>query len=375
MNKGIWLAVFIVIATAALVIIGTLWPIPIAAHYAGGRSLLRPSTTPEAAVRNLADQVRVRDWGGAYSSLANKAEFTEPEFVHDFTGYDLSLRTYATLGQADVRPLHATADQAKMRLTMHWSTVVGSYTSVRDLQVVKDGDRWRVDWPLAKKTVVPPQVIPVTYLRWDVIYRGAEDDWAAQNVQSPNVRIVDMRPVQRASGVVVMGELLNDDVVPAHVSVRATLLSKSGSPIASEGSFDNISHQLLPRQVTPFLIDFPNTELSKVGSIRMDPISTLISTSAGPVIEIQNQQFHPGVNAALTGQLVNQGGQTVNIAHVLGTFYDKSGHLVWVAGEYVPHALLPKTPVPFDVRVPEDLASNITSERVVVATYRAGGIH
>ena len=50
------------------------------------------------------------------------------------------------------------------------------------------------------------------------------------------MRIVDMRPVDRADGVVVMGELLNEDVMPAFVSVRATLVGKNGATIASEGS-------------------------------------------------------------------------------------------------------------------------------------------
>ena len=150
------------------------------------------------------------------------------------------------------------------------------------VQVVKTGDHWEPVWPIQKKTVVPPQVIPVNYLRWDVIYRGPGDDWGVQDVEAPHVRIVDMHPVQRADGVVILGELLNEDVVPAYVSVSATLLSKSQSPIATEGSFDKISHLLLPKQVTPFFIMFPNASLSDVGSVRMTPTSSLVSASAAP---------------------------------------------------------------------------------------------
>jgi hypothetical protein len=118
-----------------------------------------------------------------------------------------------------------------------------------------------------KEQHVPPQVIPVTYLRWDVIYRGPEDDWGAQDVEAPHVRIIDMHPVERAAGVVVLGELLNEDVVPAYVSVKATLLGKNGSPIATEDSFDKISHLLLPKQVTPFLITFPTWTPPRASSL------------------------------------------------------------------------------------------------------------
>lgn len=370
--KGALLAVVLFIATVVLVVIGTLSPIPTAIYYAGGRNLMRESSTPQASVDNLAVLLRQRSWESAYSSLANRAEFTEPEFVQDLTGNTLSLRTFATLEDYEVLPLHESDNDAEMLLKLHWSTVVGPYQTTRDLHVVRNGDRWAVDWPLVKAPHVPPQVIPVNYLRWDVIYSGAGDDWGAQDVQAPRVRIVDMRPVNRAEGVVVMGELLNEDIVPAFVGVRATLLSKGGSPIASEGAFDMISHTLLPKQVTPFLIRFPNVDLSQVGSIRMDPVSVLVSASADPVVEIENQKYNPAPDASVTGQLSNQSGQTVNIAHVLTTFYDKNGQLVWVAGQYVDRALPPQTPVNFSVQVPEDLSRKISSERTIVATYSSG---
>jgi hypothetical protein len=105
----------------------------------------------------------------------------------------------------------------------------------------------------------------------------------------------------------------------------------------------------------------------------MTPLSSLIAASADPVIELADEQLHPAPDASLTGQLINQSGQIVNVAHVLGTFYDKDGHVVWIADQYVDQALLPQTPVPFQIHIPEDLARTITSQRTVIATYQAGG--
>lgn len=371
MSKGILLSLVIFGATAALIVLGTISPVPAAVFYAGGRSLSHAPSTPQSAVDNLVGQIRRHDLQAAYDSLANRAEFTEPQFARDLNGSSLSLRTFATVDTFDVQPLHESADDAEMMLKITWSSVVGPFETKRDLHIVHNGDRWAVNWPIEKTPNVPPQVIPVNYLRWDVIYRGPGDDFGTQDVEAPHVRIVDMHPVNRAEGTVVMGELLDDDVVPAFVSVRATLLTKSGTTMASESSFDMISHTLLPKQVTPFLISFPNVDLSQVGSIRMEPVSVLVGASADPVVEILNQQYNSGPGASLTGQLSNQSGQTVNIAHVLSTFYDKDGQVVWVAGQYVDRALLPQTPVDFHVSVPADLAKKISSERTIVATYSA----
>lgn len=374
MNKGTVVAILLGAATVLLVMVGTVWPVPSALAYAGAHSMLRSSSTAEAAVRNLGDDIRSQSWDKAYASLANKAQFTESEFVHDVTGEFPSLLTYSTISDCQVRPLRASDSEAEIDLKLHWATVVGISGRIFHLHVVRNGDKWEPEWPIVTEPTVPPQVIPVNYLRWDVIYRGPGDDWGAQDVEAPHVRIVDMHPLERADGVIILGELLNEDVVPAHVAVSATLISKSQTQIATEDSFDKISHLLLPKQVTPFLIRFPNLTLAQVGSIRMTPQSTLVAASADPVIEIGDEQLHAAPDASLTGNLINQSGQIVNVAHVLGTFYDKSGQVVWVADQYVDIALLPQNPVPFDIHIPEDLAKNVSSQRTVVATYSFGGV-
>lgn len=373
MNKGVLLALFLFLATVGLITVGTLKPVRAAAYYEGGGTSIGSPSTAEAAVNNLGDEIRAQEWQRAYDSLANKAEFSEPQFEHDLMGYYPSLQTNATLDKFEVLPLHSGPDEAQIRMKLYWSTVVGTSVSTRDLKVVRSGDRWLATWPIVKEPVVPPQVIPVNYLRWDVIYRGPGDDWGAQDVEAPHIRIIDMHPVERADGVVVLGEILNEDVVPAYVSVNATLRSKSQAPIATEGSFDKISHLLLPKQVTPFFILFPNASLSDVGSIQMTPFSTLVPASADPVIEVDNEQLNPAPNASLTGQLLNQSGRPVSVAHVLGTFYNKSGQVVWVADQYVDQALLPQTPVAFNIHIPEDLAKGISSQRTVVASYSFRG--
>jgi hypothetical protein len=376
-TTGRLLAALIAVATVVLIAVATLWPVQSAVAMAGsGASLLSSSSSPEAAVESLAGEIGRQEWEKAYSSLANKSEFTEPEFVRDLTGNYPSLRTYATLDSSDQRPLHASADEAQIQLKLRWSTVVGTFLDTRTLQVVRtgdrSGDRWAVSWPIVKEPRVPPQVIPVNYLRWDVIYRGPADDWGAQDVEAPHVRIVDMHPVDRSDGVVIMGELLNEDVVPAFVTVKATLLAKDGSAIASEDSFDKISHVLLPKQVTPFLISFHDVALPQVDSVHMEPSATLIAASADPVIEIEDQRLNPAPGASFTGKLINQSGQVVNVAHVLGTFYDKNGQLVWVADQYVDRALVPQTPVSFAMSIPADIAVKVSSERAITATYSSG---
>ncbi len=71
----------------------------------------------------------------------------------------------------------------------------------------------------------------------------------------------------------------------------------------------------------------------------------------------------------LKGELINESGDTVNIPHVLATYYDSAGKVIWVSDGYVDNALLPQTPVPFAVDLRDDLAANVHNYRVTVNEY------
>ena len=104
----------------------------------------------------------------------------------------------------------------------------------------------------------------------------------------------------------------------------------------------------------------------------MQPSSTLVAASADPVVEIEDQHLNPGSQASLTGKLLNQSGQVVNVAHVLGTFYDSTGQLIWVSDGYVDRALLPQSLEPFAVEIPKSLSTTVHNFHVVVNQFSLG---
>ncbi len=97
----------------------------------------------------------------------------------------------------------------------------------------------------------------------------------------------------------------------------------------------------------------------------------LVPASADPVIGVLHQRIEKDLTGrtVLKGELLNESGQTVNIPHVLATFYDNGGKVIWVSDAYSDHALLPQTPQPFSVALRDDLAANVHSYRVTVNHY------
>jgi hypothetical protein len=354
-----------------LTIIFALLTIALVAAGAVHKSSTAPASTPEGAVQDMFLNVQGHDWKSAYSYIAPSSNVDLQTFTKDLSGRDGSLRTYSQLESVTTRALREGENDAVVRTELQYSTAVGAFYDTRDLKVVKDNGNWKVAWAAEKYPTVPPQVIPVNYLRWDIIWRGAGDDWGAQNVENPHVRILSMNPTEHDGSVIILGEVENEDTVPAFVSVGATLVGKDGQDLAQESSFDKTSHVLLPKEISPYRIDFPHTRLSQLKSVRMKPDAMLVPASADPVIGVMHQRIDKDAKGrtVLRGELVNESGQTVNIPHVLATFYDNSGKVIWVSDGYVDHALLPQTPQSFAVDLRDELASNVHTYRVTVNQY------
>ncbi len=361
-----WVLAFLVaIATVALIALGWLQSGGLQQH------AMYTAASPEEAVRALMSEIQSRRYQQAYQSLDPSSDTDQASFIRDVAGSDGSLRTDCSLQSVDVSPLHATPDEALVRLRMNWSSAVGSLDDVRDLRVRRNGSIWRVVWPKPSFPAVPPQVVSVNYLRWEVIGRDTSSSWGAQGVDSPKVKITSMNALSRPGRVVIVGEIENEDTVPAYLNVNATLLRADGSAIDEESSFDMISHVLLPKQISPYRVDFPGVRMDAVKSVRMDARALLVPASADPVIAVADQSLgKDGLNRdVLKGELVNQSGRPVNIAQVLAAYYDDMGKVIWVSDGYVDQALMPLVPVPFAVDIPDDIAARLRNYRVTVNHY------
>ena len=330
------------------------------------------TSTPEGAVQAFYDRVKADDYRGAYALIAPSSNVDFNTVYHDIAGRNGSLKTLSQLRDAEPRQIAHNGNEAVVRTSLQWATAVGALHETTDLKLVNDSGAWQIVWPKRHEPNLPPQVIPVNYLRWDIVHTDSEDnEWGAQNAESPHVRITSMNAVEREGKVIILGELVNEDTVPGYVDVQGILLDKDGQQLGEETSFDKISHVLLPKEITPFRIDFDGVHLNQVKKVTLNPTSILVPASADPVIGVLHQQLEKtdSGHTVLKGELMNESGELVNIPQVLATYYDNSGRVIWISDGYVDQALRPQIPVPFAVSINDDIAPNVHSYRVVVNHY------
>lgn len=371
----LFLTVFFVAATIALIIAGLYQTPPASAGTVGitsGSSLLAAKPdTPDRALTLFLEDMQRRNWRKAFGDVAQSNGVDEQAMMQEWSGSNGSLRTFSNLEGFQLWPLHATNDDAQIRARMRWSTPVGPVEEVRDFRMQRDGDIWKVVYSKIEIPSTPAQVVPVTYLRWDLVTGGGSDSWGSHNVDAPRVRIISMNAVDSTDGTVIVGEVTNEDTVPAFVNVNAALIDGNGKTLDEESSFDRIAHILLPKEVSPYRIDFPGIPLANVKNVHMDVRPALVPASADPVIGVINQKIEKDAqgNSVLRGELLNQSGETVNIPHVIASFYDSNGRVIWVSDGYVDRAMVPLGSEPFAVEIPRSMASKVQSYHVVVNHY------
>jgi len=329
-----------------------------------------PAVTPTAAVQHLFENVQRRNLDFAYKYVANQEDLAADTFNRELAGADGNLKSLAALNDFQIHLLNKQDDKARVRADLQWSTPVGAFFENREFDVIQAKDNsWKVVWPVDRQPKLAPQVVPVTYQRWDLVGGDKPSDY------SPKVRILSQNAVQDADNFYIVGEVVNEDTVPAQISVNATLIGQNGQQMARENSFDNIVHTLMPNEKTPFRIDFPSTERSRVKNIKMDVTSHVLRTSGAPVISATNVRIESVDGAGgegkklLRGEIVNPTGAVANIPQVLAAYYDASGKVIWVSNTYLDHALLPQIPLAFSMQVPAAVASNVQTYKVVVNSY------
>jgi hypothetical protein len=373
--KKYTLATAIGILTVIFVILGFALGDKLKVAYMAAGSDIRYTAaagTPATALENLYVNIQRRQFDAAYDYLSNKQQVDKQNFIDELNGSDGSLRTYSALQDMQATQLSRSGDQAKVRAGLRWSTAVGAFYEARDFNAVRGKDGWKIEWVSDQQPRVPSQVMPVSYPRWDVIKPGATGVDVNEKLPRPKVRIQGQNSYQDADTFVIVGEVVNEDTVPAFLSITARITGNDGQQSGEESAFEDLQHTLLPGKKSPFRINFQGTNAERVSSVKLKLDSTLVSASADPQIEVTQVHVQEGGagERLLAGELVSRSGLVVNIPHVIAAAYDNAGKVLWVQDTYLNRALLPQTPLAFAMKIPPEAAQQAKDFRFSVNSYR-----
>ena len=343
-------------------------------------SLSSRKNDPITIVQNYYDDLDFRRYSSAYEHLD---PLTRPSF--DLYLLQLSVvnglvASYGKLDSVYVHILKQEPDHLQVRVDTLWITALERYPTTSYLAMVKRKGSWYITLPPADITVPPNEFLRKPTVDWHsqgrtVVTTGTTGFGEVQD--RPFLQILSARLVKVGNIYSVVGELINTDVNPADITVTAILFDKTGIGLSTYNAQTAIIHKLLPKETTPFRVDFEGVAgtglidaSTLMGSFKPGLVTPLhlkapiasFQVSAKAVVTEHDLNRDVGARDVrinyeadgkphLIGRLFNAGTVEATIPHLLVTYYDQYNQVLWVDNYYIDQAVEPERNQNFDVPI------------------------
>ncbi len=358
---------------------------------------------PVAIVEAYYDDLDFRRFEDAYARFDPEARPAFDQYMLELSVTNGLVASYGKLDAVRAAIIQEEPGRVVVEARLDWITTLDAYPTVEQLVLVRRNGVWFIQ-PIPSDVKTPP----------DQFFRRSDVDFLSQGrrrisagttafndvLDRPELQIMSARLVShqtqacgfneedeeiKAAGGIpaprtctrysVVGELINTDVDPADLTVTAFLYDADGNVLTWYNAQYAIIHKILPKEITPFRIDFEGvagsqiTDAATAGDFDPDaysPIEFDVPIAAFEVyakavvtgrdldrdVAIQEMEMtvDPDTQTPhLTGLLYNNGVQEATIPHVLVTYYDDAGQVLWVDDRYVEAAVRAQRTQPLDL--------------------------
>lgn len=369
---------------------------------------------PLTLITSYYDDLDFRRFEEAYDQL-NPA--TRPPFDQYLINLSLQgglVASYSKLDSLQTKVLKADAEQMQVAVAARYITAFSYYTDTQTLVLTKDpGEGWRIEPAPVDIRTPPDQFLRRPSIDWLALNRRPRDNGIIdfkEALDRPELQILSSRLIRREQGgYSIVGELINSDVDPADVTVTGYLYDDNENLLTWYNAGAGMMHKLFPLEITPFRVDFEGVAGLAVADARQPlqftpnatweyelPIGTVFGRfdvfAKGVVTQrdldrdvgVQRLTVNKLVAAGQTqwrlqGGLFNAGVKEAVIPHLLVTFYDAAGQVLWVDHFFLPQSLRPQRAMDFavpltrrDAIMPLDVAGSAYANTLTAITGVAG---
>ncbi|MBP7590745.1 MAG: hypothetical protein KBA85_04005 [Chloroflexi bacterium] len=339
----------------------------------------RQVTDPLHLIETYYDDLDFRRFRLAYERLDPLTRPSYDQYLLEMSVTNGLVASYGKLDSVVVGVVEREPDRIVVEAESTLITALDYYTTVRQhVLLLRDG-RWVIQ-PDTPDGTIPP----------DTFFRKGVVDWYAAGrrrvtmattafgdvLDRPELQMLSARLVWVNGRYSVVGELINTDNDPADITIAAHLYDKDGQEIVWYNAQQALFHKLLPKEVTPFRVDFEGvaglTLAGQPAPIEFEPnaffpldiqnpptsfavYGRALVTTHDLYREVAVQDMQTRVDADgrihLTGRLHNIGAQEATIPHILVTLYDAQNRVLWVDDFYQEEGIRPQRTQPFDLRL------------------------
>ena len=344
--------------------------------------------TSERAVITYYDALDFKKFDIAHEVLDPDAEVSMDQFLLETSVTDGLVDSYGKLDRIETTILHSTENKATIQVDLEWITPLENHSKTVTHNMVRRGLKWYMK-PDKAVHFIPTNQFSTT-LSTNYVNQGrrrvtVEETFHEDVLDRPIVWVSEAKLVNRNRDYYVIGLIQNLDDYPADLTIKATISDSVDIPITSYYEKYHLVHKLMPREVTPFRIDFedvkwklpdvdgePQEAPQLIDSMtpcffKLEILSSVATQDLYKKVIVQNAKVE---NNSLVGSLYNYGESTATITQMVQSYYDEDKNLDWVQMSLTLKSAFPKKSVPFEVELDEDskifIIDSNNSDRVFI---------
>lgn len=345
----------------------------------GYRSYRNRINDPLRIVEAYYDDLDFRRFGDAYERLDPETRPSYEQYRLELSVVGGLLASYAKLDSVYTSFVRQEPDRVVVRADTIWITALQEYRTTQTHTLVKRNGKWYLLFSKSDIRIPPDQFFRQPSVAWGSQQRRRVTDRTtafADILDRPELQILSARLVKVNDRYSVVGELINTDVDPADLTVTSYLFDEDNNELTWYNAQYAIIHKILPKEVTPFRIDFEGVagmriEERQPGALEFDPNAFTPPDIRAPIANFEvyakalvtGRDLYRGVGVQdvqvvqedgayrLQGELINNGTLEATIPHLLITYYDERNQVVWVDHFYQSESIRPQRTQRFDVPI------------------------
>jgi hypothetical protein len=325
---------------------------------------------PEQLLQAYFHNIDFKYFEKAYNLLDPESTEGLDQYILELSLEDGLLASYAKLENINIINLRDISDTRKIyQVDAQWLTAVKAYDTTHSMELIKKGSKWYIVKEDFEKKIPADQFLRLAEV--DFFNQGRRKATTETTIREdildrPEIYIDEAHLVERDGLYSIIGYLSNIDNDPAFVTIDAVLYDKEGKEITSYSVSDHIIHNLLPKEGTPFRIDFedilwqqtkakfPDKFIPGVDArvvLDREPVEFVINVRTMVTAERMYKFYgveHSKNGKDIEGTIINYGNQEIAIPQVLMAQYSDN-KLNWVSTNFLFRGIRPQRSKDFEI--------------------------
>lgn len=302
-----------------------------------------------------------KDFEKAYKYLDHKTRPELEQFLLQLSLKGGMLSSYAKLDTLVLDKRLIGKDSVQVSASALWITSLMEYTTQENFICHKQNGKWYL-LPSSSDPSEPADVL-LNQASIDFYGQGRRKaliNYTAQRdiLDRPEVYVTQSQLIEKDGHYYIVGELLNADNDPAHLSIEGVIYDQFEEKLFSFNARDILNYRLLPKESTPFMINFREEAVSRMNDTTLkDRIPTKFVLFVRSVVTdeklYKNTAIHLneiGESKQVLADFYNNGTEEVIIPKIMISQYQDT-LLKWVDIKYLPYGVKPQRKLTWDLEL------------------------